>query len=142
MYQGDYLSESKVPFIVGVGSWLLAASVLVYGYSSIVVSSITLPNQMPTVNSFEDVVSHPDISLIIRTDTFIGSLINTVSHHGLTSSNNFASDSFRLQTTDVPIYNALRDKAKRRPESIGYEGFINSTALLLTGKYAFPFVSN
>lgn len=72
------MSESNVPFLVGVGSWLLAASVLVYGYSSIVVSSITLPNQMPTVNSLEDVVSHPDVSLIVRTDTYIGSLVNTV----------------------------------------------------------------
>lgn len=33
---------------------------------------------MPTVNSLEDVVSHPDVSLIVRTDTYIGSLVNTV----------------------------------------------------------------
>ena len=65
-------------FLIGVGCWLLAASVLVYGYSSVVVSSITLPIQMPTVNTFEDVVAHPDISLIVRTDTYIGSLVNTV----------------------------------------------------------------
>lgn len=72
------MSESKASFIIGVGCWLLGASVLVYGYSSIVVSSITLPNQMPAVNTLEDVAAHPDVSLIIRTDTYIGIVINLV----------------------------------------------------------------
>lgn len=49
-----------------------------YGYSSIVVSSITLPKQLPAVDSLEDVVAHPEISLIIRTDTAIGHDINSV----------------------------------------------------------------
>lgn len=40
----------------------------------------------------------------------------------------------------MALYKALRDKAVRRPESIGNEGVINSTKLLLTGKYAYPFV--
>lgn len=137
---GDYLSESKTSFMIAVTGWLLAASVLVYSYSSIVVSSITLPRQMPAVNSFEDVVTHPDVSLIVRTDTAIGNVINSVGPRTVCCFHTAIVIVCR-QSNDSVLYRALRKKASTRPESIGNEGVINTTQLLLTGKYAYPFVS-
>lgn len=48
---------------------------------------------------------------------------------------------FYLQS-GVPLYKALREKAKKRPESIGVDGIINPTKLILEGKYAYTFVSD
>lgn len=72
------MTQTKASILTAVGCWLLGAAVLVYGYSSVLVSSITIPKQMPSINTLEDVLSHPDISLIIRTDTYIGDAINIV----------------------------------------------------------------
>lgn len=75
---GDYLNETQSSFLIAAGCWLLGASILVYGYCSLVVSAITLPIKLPSVNTFEDVLAHPDISLILRTDTYLGNAINMV----------------------------------------------------------------
>lgn len=63
-----------VSFAICVGCWLLGASVIVYGYSSIVVSSLTVAKALKTVNSLEDFLApeHKDVLLLLRTDQFVG----------------------------------------------------------------------
>lgn len=57
------------------GCLLLATLVLVNSYSSIVVSSLTLPTLTPAVNSFEDLVSNDEVFLILTKTVVIGQII-------------------------------------------------------------------
>ena len=59
-------------FRILVGCWLLATSVLVYGYSSIVVSALTVPKLKPAINTFEDLAANSDVGLILRGDMVVG----------------------------------------------------------------------
>lgn len=68
-------------FLICVTFWQIGASILVYSYSCIVVSSITVPTMKPAINSFEDVVASPEVSLLIRTDVVIGQRIMVSNSH-------------------------------------------------------------
>ena len=74
---GDYwLKElSFMSFFIVVYFWLLGASVVVYSYSSIIVSSLTAPSMKPSINSYEDLISSSDIRLVITSDMSLGQAI-------------------------------------------------------------------
>ena len=55
--------------------WSLGAGVLVYSYSSIVASSLTLPRTKSPINSFEDLLASNEIYPLLRTDLYAGMLI-------------------------------------------------------------------
>lgn len=65
----------NLPFTLFVSFWLLGVSVLVYGYTCLVVSSITAPKLDPAVNSFEDLVKSKDVLPLFRTDLYWGKRI-------------------------------------------------------------------
>ena len=67
-----YMPHNQHSFRILIGGWLLAAMVLVNSYSSIVVSSLTLPKMKPAVNSFEDLAANNEVSLILREDLVVG----------------------------------------------------------------------
>ena len=70
-----YILHNQHSFRILIGGWLLAAMVLVNSYSSIVVSSLTLPKMKAAVNSFEDLAVNNEVFLILRGDTIIGQKI-------------------------------------------------------------------
>ena len=72
---GDYSPFSRHSFRILAGGLLLASLVLVNSYSSIVMSSLTVPIRNPAVNSLEDLVDNEDVSLIIQKDVILGTLI-------------------------------------------------------------------
>ena len=72
---GDYSPYVKHSFRMLTGGLLLASLVLVNLYSSIVMSSLTVPIRNPAVNSLEDLVDNKDVSLIIQKDVILGTLI-------------------------------------------------------------------
>ena len=63
-----YTPFAKHSFRILAGCWLLAAFVLVNSYSSIVVSSLTLPKMKPTIESFEDLAASEEVSILLHTD--------------------------------------------------------------------------
>lgn len=70
---GDYLRVSgRFSMGVFVSFWLLGVSVLVYVYSSIVITSLAVPTLNPSVNSFEDLLKINDVALLLRTDLYWG----------------------------------------------------------------------
>lgn len=72
---GMYIPYAQHSFRLLVGGLLLAALVLVNSYSSIVVSSLTVPVMTPVINSFEDLASNKRVSLLIRKDIILGQFI-------------------------------------------------------------------
>lgn len=72
---GDYTPYSQLSFRILAGGLLLASLVLVNSYSSIVMSSLTVPIRNPAVNSLQDLVDNKDVSLIIQKDVIIGTII-------------------------------------------------------------------
>ena len=75
IFSGDYLPYYQYSFRILVGFWLLAALVLVNSYSSIVVSSLTVPKMKPAINSFEDLAASKEVSLVLRKDIVISQQI-------------------------------------------------------------------
>jgi len=53
----------------------LGAMVLVNSYSSIVISSLTVPKMVPPIETMEDLAASKDVEIIIRHDTLIGEQI-------------------------------------------------------------------
>lgn len=67
--QGNYVRRTYVNSLtLLVAFWLLGISVLIFSYSSIVVSSLTAPRLKPSINSYEDLAASKEVTLIIRTD--------------------------------------------------------------------------
>ena len=54
------------------GFWLLAAMVLVNSYSSIVISSLTVPKMKPSIDSLEDLAASEDVDVVLRSDVSTG----------------------------------------------------------------------
>lgn len=75
IFVGMYTPFAIHSFRILAGCWLLATSVLVYGYSSTVVAALTVPKMKPAVNTFEDLVESQDVSLLIRGDLVVGQQI-------------------------------------------------------------------
>lgn len=67
-YIGLFSPFTKHSFRILAGCWLLAALVLVNSYSSIVVSSLTLPKMKPAIESFEDLAASEEVTIVLRTD--------------------------------------------------------------------------
>lgn len=74
-FKGMYTPFTLHSFRILVGSWLLATSVLVYGYCSIVVSALTVPTMKPPINNFEDLTTNLDVGLLVRGDMVVGQQI-------------------------------------------------------------------
>ncbi len=53
----------------------MGAMVLVNSYSSIVISSLTVPKMMPPIETLEDLAASKDVQIIVRHDTLIGEQI-------------------------------------------------------------------
>lgn len=66
------MKANCVSFIVFVSFWILGVSVLVYGYISVIMSSLTVPLFDPAVNSFEDLVKSKDVAPLLRIDMYFG----------------------------------------------------------------------
>ena len=60
--------------------WLLCATVLVLSYSSMVISSLTVPKMKPTINSFEDLAASQDVGVVLRHDVSIGEQILVITY--------------------------------------------------------------
>lgn len=73
--KGIYIPYAQHSFRILAGCWLLAGLVLVNSYSSIVVSSLTVPTMKPAVNSFEDLITNEEVTMILRKDLAISGLI-------------------------------------------------------------------
>lgn len=67
---GDYhLKYTYIAsFTIFLAFWLLGISVLIFSYTSIVVSSLTSPRMKPSINSYEDLANSQEVALILRTD--------------------------------------------------------------------------
>ncbi|XP_046447218.1 glutamate receptor ionotropic, delta-2-like [Daphnia pulex] len=68
--QGNTIHVSRLSFRILVGSWLLVATVLVYSYSSTVVSHLTIVVTKPHINSLEDLAASKDVGLLLLADFF------------------------------------------------------------------------
>ncbi|EFX79932.1 hypothetical protein DAPPUDRAFT_103895 [Daphnia pulex] len=68
--QGNTIHASRLSFRILVGSWLLVATVLVYSYSSTVVSHLTIVVTKPHINSLEDLAASKDVGLLLLADFF------------------------------------------------------------------------
>ncbi len=67
--------SNRNSFRILAGFFLLGAMVLVNSYSGIVISSITVPNMKPSIDSLEDLASNEEIGVLLRHDTSIGEQI-------------------------------------------------------------------
>ncbi len=75
MLPGINAPYAQNSFRILAGCWLLGALVLVNSYSSIVVSSLTLPRMKAPINSFEDLAANKEVSLLLRNDLIISKQI-------------------------------------------------------------------
>ena len=73
--------SSRQSFRILAGFWLLAGIVLVNSYSSIVISSLTIPKMKPAVETLDDLAVNENVGLILRLDTPIGGQILVCSIH-------------------------------------------------------------
>ena len=62
-------------FRILAGFWLLAAMVLVNSYSSLVISSLTVPKMKPSIDSLEDLAANEDVDVVLRSDVSTGEQI-------------------------------------------------------------------
>jgi hypothetical protein len=54
-----------------MGAWLLAAMVLVNSYSGTVVSHLTAPRMMPSINTLDDLATSENTGVIVIDNTLI-----------------------------------------------------------------------
>jgi ionotropic glutamate receptor len=54
-----------------MGAWLLAAMVLVNSYSGTVVSYLTAPKMMPSINTLEDLAASEDVGVVVFDNSVI-----------------------------------------------------------------------
>ncbi len=65
----------RYSYFILVGTWVLAATVLVNGYSGTITSALTVPKMKRAVDSLEDLAYMEDtgeVSLSIQPDTILG----------------------------------------------------------------------
>nr|CAH0099265.1 unnamed protein product [Daphnia galeata] len=70
--QGNTVPGSRFNFKIIIGSWLLAAVVLVNCYSGTVVSYLTAPRMIPSINNFEDLTASEDVGVLVIDNYVIG----------------------------------------------------------------------
>ena len=75
---GNTVPGSRFSFQIIIGSWLLAAMVLVNCYSGTVVSYLTAPRMIPSINNFEDLAASEDVGVLVLDNTFIGQQIMVI----------------------------------------------------------------
>lgn len=67
--------SNKTSMAVFFGFWLLGISVLIYGYSSLIVTSLTVPAMNPAINTLEDLLTSRAVSIVIRPEMYMGQKI-------------------------------------------------------------------
>ncbi|EFX78831.1 hypothetical protein DAPPUDRAFT_104959 [Daphnia pulex] len=118
---GECVPGSRLSFRILMGAWLLAAMVLVNSYSGTVVSYLTAPKIIPSINTLKDLAASQDVGVIV--------LDNTV----------FAQDIMEAQSGTLKI---LGDQVRRNPSRL-LKNMLQIETLLETGQYAGPFaISN
>jgi hypothetical protein len=75
---GNTVPGSRFNFKIIIGSWLLAAMVLEKCYSGTVVSYLTAPRMIPSINNFEDLAASEDVGVLVLDNTFIGQQIMVI----------------------------------------------------------------
>jgi hypothetical protein len=75
---GNTVPGSRFNFQIIIGAWLLAAMVLVNCYSGTVVSYLTAPRMIPSINNFEDLAASEDVGVLVLDNTFIGQQIMVI----------------------------------------------------------------
>ncbi|EFX78830.1 hypothetical protein DAPPUDRAFT_320132 [Daphnia pulex] len=116
--QGGSVPGSRFSFRVLMGAWLLAAMVLVNSYSGTVVSYLTAPKMMPSINTLEDLAASQDVGVIV--------LDNAV----------FAQDAMEATSGTLKI---LADQVRHHPDRL-LNNIPKGITLLETGHYALPFL--
>ncbi|XP_046452808.1 glutamate receptor ionotropic, delta-2-like [Daphnia pulex] len=69
--QGGSVPGSRLSFRILMGAWLLAAMVLVNSYSGTVVSYLTAPKMMPSINTLEDLAASEDVGVVLFDNSVI-----------------------------------------------------------------------
>nr|CAH0105018.1 unnamed protein product [Daphnia galeata] len=116
--QGCREAFDRHSFRILTGFWLLGAMVLVNSYSSIVISSLTVPKMKPPIETLKDLASSKEVGIVLRHDMTMGEQI--------------------LKATNG-VYKLLGDRARQNPNQILGDPF-KLNAMLETGKYAYPFI--
>ena len=57
------------------GIWLLSITVLIYSYSSLLTSSLTVPQSKPPIETLEDVANSKEFTLYLNPDTELGKAV-------------------------------------------------------------------
>nr|CAH0112523.1 unnamed protein product [Daphnia galeata] len=109
---------SRFSFQIIIGAWLLAAMVLVNCYSGTVVSYLTAPKMIPSINNLEDLAASEDVGVLVLDNTFIGQQIMDAQSGALKK---------------------LGDEVRRHPDRI-LKNMQKASTLLETGNYALPFL--
>jgi len=65
LFSGNTIIISRFSFRILVGVWLLVATVLVYSYSSTVVSHLTIVFMKPHINTLEDLAASKDVEILL-----------------------------------------------------------------------------
>jgi hypothetical protein len=71
---GNTVPGSRFNFKIIIGSWLLAAMVLEKCYSGTVVSYLTAPRMIPSINNFEDLTASEDVGVLVI-DNYRGAFV-------------------------------------------------------------------
>ena len=127
----------RFSFRLLAGFWLLGSMVLVYSYSSIVTSSLTVPQMKPTIDSLEDLAASKDVGIVLRHEMVMGERILVISRLFLINTDD-TNDQF-IQKGTSGVYKALGDKARANPQQIVGDPF-KFTTMMETGRYAYPMV--
>lgn len=144
---GAYTPYYYYSFRILVGCWLLGALVLVNSYSSIVVSSLTVPKLQPAVNSFQDLVSNGEVTLISQKSVVITQII-LVSFFLQTKIVQLLKNiylrlriTYMLQSAQSGVYLALGNQLRQHPERM-FLDFPSTYKKLGDGHHAFAWVQH
>jgi ionotropic glutamate receptor len=72
---GGSVPGSRLSFRILMGAWLLAAMVLVNSYSGTVVSYLTAPIMMPSINTLDDLAASEDVGILMVDNNVMGQQI-------------------------------------------------------------------
>jgi hypothetical protein len=75
---GNTVPGSRFNFQIIIGAWLLAAMVLVNCYSGTVVSYLTAPRMIPSINNLEDLAASEDVGVLVLDNNVIGQQIMVI----------------------------------------------------------------
>ncbi|XP_046452807.1 uncharacterized protein LOC124200581 [Daphnia pulex] len=116
---GGSVPGSRLSFRILMGAWLLAAMVLVNSYSGTVVSYLTAPKMMPSINTLDDLAASEDVGILMVDNNVMGQQI--------------------MDAKSGPL-KILGDQVRRNPSRL-LKNMLQVETLLETGHYALPIAS-